>query len=143
MREHLECAAAAVPGRPAGAWRSWRSRGDPGPAKVLVVAFALPTPVSELTVPQGHCPLCPRRCVRLSYQDFGRESEGEEVGWKTARTQVDAIQCTAAADEHGLRGGARRGAGTEGTGPCGALSPERLWEGFAGSGQGRAWAQKD
>lgn len=26
------------------AWRAWRSRGDPGPAKVLVVAFALPPP---------------------------------------------------------------------------------------------------
>lgn len=71
------------------------------------------------------------------------ETRAEKVGWKTARTQADAIQCTADADEHGLRSGTRPSAGTEGTGPCCALSPERSWEGFEGSRQGRAWAQKD
>lgn len=71
------------------------------------------------------------------------ETRAGKVGWKTARTQVDAIQRTAGADEHGLCSGARRSAGTEGTGPCCALSRERSWERFEGSRQGRAWAQKD
>lgn len=78
LRKHLECSAGSGsrevggPGGPGG-------RGETRVPRRFLSLRLLFRPPSELTLPQGHCPLCPRRCVRLSYQDFGRKSEGEEA----------------------------------------------------------------
>lgn len=96
------------------------------------------------------------------------ETRAEKVGWKTARTQVDARRARRMSTVcGGARGRRGRAPGTQGPGPgdagdgpgdagdgrgdagdgpegprC-ALGRERSWEGAEGSRQGRAWAQKD
>lgn len=63
------------------------------------------------------------------------ETRAEKVGWKTARTQVDASRARRMSTVCGGRGRPE--------GPCCALGRERSWEGAEGCRQGRAWAQKD
>lgn len=117
MRKRLECAPAGFPGGPRGP-AAGRSRG----ARVPRLLF--PPRVTELTVPQGHCPLGPLREGGSRDRSSGVvESEGEEVfetraekvGWKTARTQVDARRARRMSTVcGGARGRRGRGAGTRG-----------------------------